>query len=271
MGAFISNIQIKGAEPDAVVAAIRAIGAVPAYVTDNREAAWTGVYPERGDQDRGQLQLDLLALTRALGRPGIALMVHDSDIFTYWLAESGEPIDAYDSTPGYFEGRDDPPIGGNVDMLLRFAPAGASRVRLDNLLHKKISAEDEAAGNTGPRTGRERLRASLRAAYEQARAQHPELPPFDENPHILQMLDEQAKAAESLAVATGKPEAPTLGSFLVIEGLMDELAGHLGVPKGQADMSFRYIRQGEGSGRLKRVEAGGVTTIALPPARAGRP
>ncbi|HEY7120570.1 MAG TPA: hypothetical protein VH475_28555 [Tepidisphaeraceae bacterium] len=59
---------------------------------------WVGVYPEGHGQDES-VGHDL-----AQHVPGLALhlLVHDDDIFAYWLWRDGQLIDSFHSRPGYF-------------------------------------------------------------------------------------------------------------------------------------------------------------------------
>jgi hypothetical protein len=43
----------------------------------------------------------------------------NGDILWYTLRVAGEEVDCYDSRPGYFDGTDTPPAGGNADALCR--------------------------------------------------------------------------------------------------------------------------------------------------------
>jgi hypothetical protein len=270
VGSFISNLHVQGADSDAVIAALRKGGAVPAYVAGGPVDIWTSVYPQRGNQDSGQLQLDTLGLSKTLGRPVIAMMVHDSDVFCYWLADKGAPLDVYDSSPGYFVGQDTPPQGGRVEILLRYCRAGVAAHRLDALLHQKLSAADEAAGNTRPRTRLQRLMADQQARLDAAMAQHPE-----RAAEIREAIRKQdAEIAASLATMdakTGQADKPLMGSFLFIEPMMDELAGYLGLSPERARCSFDYLERGEGVGAMTRIDASGARPVSFPPAPASPP
>lgn len=59
---------------------------------------WVGLYPELSGQD------DTVGaeIAREVGGDLLHLMVHDDDIFAYWLYREGELVDSYHSRPGYF-------------------------------------------------------------------------------------------------------------------------------------------------------------------------
>ena len=61
------------------------------------------------------------SLTRQFKCTGLASLVHDSDVYMYWLYENGRLLDTYNSLPGYFDSdADDPtPEGGDVKKLCK--------------------------------------------------------------------------------------------------------------------------------------------------------
>jgi hypothetical protein len=75
---------------------------------------WVTVFPNQNGQDSKISK----KLSKALGdKTLIHCLVHDDDIFAYWLYEGGDLVDAYDSCPGYFSGKKTPPSGGNPEAL----------------------------------------------------------------------------------------------------------------------------------------------------------
>src|SRR4029079_9665024 len=60
---------------------------------------WIGIYPENNGQDQTIGQQISQQLPED---PVLHLLVHDDDIFAYWLYRAGMQIDSYWSTPGYF-------------------------------------------------------------------------------------------------------------------------------------------------------------------------
>ena len=124
MGSFITNLHLRGAECDTVVAALQSLRATPAYVCNVADAAWISIFPESADQDMAGLWEFGGGLSRTLQRPVIGFMVHDGAIFFYGLFDNDAEIDRYDPAPAYFDGRDLEPGGGDVDILKRYcAPA----------------------------------------------------------------------------------------------------------------------------------------------------
>jgi hypothetical protein len=123
MGSFITNIHVRDADRDAVIEALRSLGVVPAYVRGSPETTWISIFPEAADQNDAALPDMARALSKALKRPVIGFIVHDSDIL----------LDRYNSAPGYFTDEETPPEGGNPEALAVYCNTSADR--LARLLH----------------------------------------------------------------------------------------------------------------------------------------
>jgi len=149
MGSFITNLHVRCADRHAVIAALRSLDAVPAYVRGSSETTWTSIFPDAAGHDEAVLPEMARALSKALQLPVIAFIVHDSDILRYWLCDGGEELDRYNSAPGYFTDEDEatPPEGGNPAVLTAYCLPGPSRDRLLRLLNSEdfVFAEDRLA------------------------------------------------------------------------------------------------------------------------------
>jgi hypothetical protein len=197
-------------------------------------------------------------------------MVHDSDIFFYWLADSGTPLDDYDSDPGYFEALDTPPQGGGVEVLMRHCNPGVSAHRLDGLLHQKISAADDAGGATASPNRLARLLADQQTRLDAAIAQFPERA-AELHEAIREQNVEMAASFADLAANGGQADEPGTGSFAFVEPMMEELAEYLGISPGRVQHSFRYLQQGEGEGAMLRVGCDGARAVKFERAPAAPP
>src|SRR5215471_16472545 len=105
MGGFYGSVQIRSTNREQV----RAIGE---QIANTRETklllgpaleGWIGVYPENGGQDDGVGR----EFARRIDGYVMHLMVHDDDIFAYWLYRDRRLIDSYWSKPGYFGEEDE--------------------------------------------------------------------------------------------------------------------------------------------------------------------
>jgi hypothetical protein len=261
MGTFVTNLHVRNADRDAVIAALRSLGAVPAYVRGSPGNTWTSVFPEAADQNEAQLSEMASNLSKALNRPVIAFLVHDSDILLYWLYDGGRELDRYNSAPGYFTGEQAPPKGGNPDMLTLCCPPGLSTDRLLRLLHPERIALEQ------PPTKRPDLEARAKGAFlKKVRQSYPALAAKMPNPPSLEEFMAQASkrlASIPMRLPTGRA-LPGADEFAFAEDRLVELATILGIPDGPAIDSYRYLVNGEGSpGSLSLVDAEGVRSIHL--------
>jgi hypothetical protein len=84
--------------------------------------------------------LDALAarLSKQFDCPALAVLNHDDDVLLYKLYIHGLPSDAYDSTPGYFEGARSPvPKGGNARLLCTTFGAGQNADPVEKILRSR--------------------------------------------------------------------------------------------------------------------------------------
>jgi|GEM_PF-1969305 len=132
MGAFFTNVQVRGASMDTLIAAIReAAGVIGGEVEEvdetaspdrtvlvlpPDEAGWIAIYDEATEDQSGALDV-LAKLASSVGSHAVAVTVHDSDILALSLFERGKRIDRYDSAPDYYE--------ANVSATKRAALAGS--------------------------------------------------------------------------------------------------------------------------------------------------
>lgn len=116
MGLFCASVHLKCEDPEAVEAALA--DGTPAVVLEP-QGGWVSVYAD-GLVESGPEQL-AATLSAELQTDSIAFSVHDSDIARYWLHQSGQLVDSYNSWPGYFEGAAPHPTGGNLEALAAVA------------------------------------------------------------------------------------------------------------------------------------------------------
>lgn len=92
---------------------------------------WVSLYEEAASQqDDARIRKLAGQLSGDLKSPAIAFMVHDSDIACYWLFDAGQLLDEFNSCPGYFDGEESAPTGGNAEVLARYCRPG---VKADDL------------------------------------------------------------------------------------------------------------------------------------------
>jgi hypothetical protein len=249
------GMQHRGIVHNAIIAALLSLGAVPAYVCGSPESTWTSIFPEAADQDDAALPELACAFSKALQRPVIAFIVHDSDIFLYWLCDDGKELDRYNSAPGYFTDEEAPSEGGNPNMLTVYCLPGASRDRLLRLLHPETHAPKPPANDRD--VIKDAVRKKLRQSYPALAAKMPNPP----------RLEDFLAEAERRWAGRSAPAEATLSAteeFAFAEDRLQELAKILGIPDGPAIDSYRYLVNGEGSPEsLALVQAEGEAPIGL--------
>jgi hypothetical protein len=139
MGSSYSNITLHGPDRDRIIQALQARGR-QAYV--GPEANGCVVVFDEQSGDDPELGAELAAeLTRELGGSALAAMIHDDDIFLYSLVRGGQVVDEYNSCPGYFEGDDTPPTGGDARLLAEVFGSGDPGT-VERILHAPAKQGD---------------------------------------------------------------------------------------------------------------------------------
>ena len=136
MGTFVGNLHVRTNDASTLEKILDDLGARNRRVTDARNG-WVSVYEERcsmqDEETIESLARDLSARAKA---PAIGFLLHDSDVLRYWLYDSGEEKDTFDSWPGYGEDDDGgpEPEGGDSDALLAYCVAGTTTDAIDAAL-----------------------------------------------------------------------------------------------------------------------------------------
>jgi hypothetical protein len=136
MGLFCVNFHFRTADDRSVADAMSRRGITRYQVVPPR-TGWTALYEERASEQDDRRILELgRDLSRELRVPAIAFLVHDSDIACYWLFDNGQLLDEYNSDPTYFDDTDGPPspVGGQIDILLRYCRPGIQQAEVAAIL-----------------------------------------------------------------------------------------------------------------------------------------
>jgi hypothetical protein len=118
MGLFYTNIILYKAQQQQVADFLRNPKRI-AYVSPTQDN-FTVVYDkETEDQDTRVLKNITSLLTKRFRCKALASLVHDSDVYMYWLYENGKLLDTYNSIPGYFDAEVNQPLpeGGDAKKL----------------------------------------------------------------------------------------------------------------------------------------------------------
>ncbi len=101
MGGRYGSIHIRTDDRDAV---LRALDKFEVNLTRNFLVApvidgWVTVFPEHNGQDAAVFEP---LANKLSGYALVCCLVHDDDVFAYWLYDRGQLIDSYNSCPDYF-------------------------------------------------------------------------------------------------------------------------------------------------------------------------
>lgn len=201
MGSSYTNIQVNCDDQNSVKKALAQISHLPAYVSKQKNG-WVSAFPsETEDQSDETMRRICGQLSGALKTGVIGITVHDSDIFLYALAENGQVVDEYNSCPGYFDGNDDTPSGGNVQKLLPYCKTGTTEEALKKLLASGGKGLDASmpTGDVGAMLKRQLVKASpwwakpvvwgAVSVYQMARKGKETTAPTMTAPMPLEMMD----------------------------------------------------------------------------------
>ena len=132
MGSSYSNLTLRGADRERTIAALSEWGR-EAIVGPERDGAFV-VFDEAAEQDPTTLSELAAQLTAELGGVALAATVYDDDVLYLALSRKGRVPDEYDSNPGYWDGSDAPPCGGNARLLSAAFGVPAARQRVEAIL-----------------------------------------------------------------------------------------------------------------------------------------
>lgn len=145
MGASFTNLIVHSDNVERIAGILdRILDNSTAYVSPSA-GGWTGVYPESTEnQDEGSLRSIAVRLSAILGCSVFAFLMHDDDVFMYWLFDSGELMDKYNSTPDYFDfsgtmsKSEKEEWAGHPDIVARYCKQGTTAEEVEQSLRGKI-------------------------------------------------------------------------------------------------------------------------------------
>jgi hypothetical protein len=139
VGLFYTSTLVHTVDIEGIVRYLRKAGRV-AFVSPPA-AGCTVVYDRECEgQDEAVIRALAAGLSASLGVPAFAALLHDDDVFMYWLFRDGVCMDRYDSTPGYFGTEATelfPPEGGDAPLLCQSfsVPCGEVVTLVERILH----------------------------------------------------------------------------------------------------------------------------------------
>lgn len=101
MGGFYGSVQVRSDDRERVKAAAEQIARAKKIhcLVSPANNGWIAIFPENHGQDDA-VSREIAQLLQDVDM--LHLMVHDDDVFAYWLYRDGKLVDSYWSAPGYF-------------------------------------------------------------------------------------------------------------------------------------------------------------------------
>lgn len=130
MGGHHGTIHVRTGDRDVVRSAVERLVSdrTRRYLIAPPIDGWVTVFPEHNGQDSA---VSVALAAKLADKTLIHCLVHDDDVFAYWLFEGGRIADTYNSCPDYFGDPSPPPRGGNAEALkhLLLDPAKVSELQ----------------------------------------------------------------------------------------------------------------------------------------------
>ena len=134
MGNFYTNFTILGASHDKIVQAMKGRTAAISPTMLGFTVVWDAECESQDDKVISSLGQ---RLAKGLSAPVFAVLNHDDDILMYWLFSPEGKLDEYNSTPGYWDGGDLPPKGGNAALLVKTMAPSAAVPSVERILQNR--------------------------------------------------------------------------------------------------------------------------------------
>jgi hypothetical protein len=134
LGAFDTNVTVRHADVDAVVAVLEKLRR-DAFVTPAHNGAVVVFDAHIESQDAKDIDRLAGPISKGLRSAALLALNHDDDLLYYALLEDGRLLDEYNSRPGYFDGTEQEAIGGDARKLAAAFGVPERANQLDRLLH----------------------------------------------------------------------------------------------------------------------------------------
>lgn len=268
MGNFYTNITLRHADAAAVADALSTLGR-SAYVAPVVHDTVV-VFDEATErQDPDELARLAAALSERLDCAALGVLNHDDDVLHYTLHEPGRAPDAYDSAPGYFDGSDQAPSGGDAERLRAAFGRGergalervlrgpeVSRMAIDQhaALVELLGLHPAAVGTGYTYLERGELPEGMEAdALLRVAPRGGPRPPDGSHPRDAdsssQMDEEQRRRANEVASALERPVRPSSELLAIIGGIAPTASDFRWTMKMVLAYTMAYANR-SGSGRL---------------------
>ena len=126
-GSFYTSIIVVQADPKAVINFIKTQSLKAFIVFSHSDVPTDVLVCEKGMEGQDEAYGKALAerLSKSLSGVTVYSLNHDSDILVIAIFSAGTQVFSYDSAPGYFDGKDDPPFMKGIENVSTVFPSAA--------------------------------------------------------------------------------------------------------------------------------------------------
>lgn len=142
MGAFYANITLFGPAQAEVLTELDK-SKISALVSSTRAGFTVVADAESEEQDPAVLRRVTAMLSRRLKCVAIGVMNHDDDVLWFTVYDKGKAVDRYNSSPGYFNGDESKPRGGDAALLCKAFAARGAETKVNLVLRRMSGCDDE--------------------------------------------------------------------------------------------------------------------------------
>jgi hypothetical protein len=133
VGNFYVTFTAKGEIQQEIARTLKDLGR-RAYILPPENGYTVFTDADADAQSPGDIEAVGHAVSAKVGAPVLGVLNHDDDILQYWLFIGGRTESFYDSCPGYFDGGDPTPTGGDPAGLATFAGKSGVESSLNDVL-----------------------------------------------------------------------------------------------------------------------------------------
>jgi len=147
MGTFLVNFHIRSDNRKSASGALKKVLDQGGWMAGPHDG-WVSFWDEQASQQSEERIRSVAEdVSRSLSVPLVAFLIHDSDVFCYWLYEAGHLLDEFNSCPTYWGDLeiDETRLQANLDAFLRICRTGIKPEALQEILVQD-SHDARAAG-----------------------------------------------------------------------------------------------------------------------------
>jgi len=238
VGNFYTNITLKAEREGQIVAFLRSKSRA-AFVSKPTDGFVVVYDAESESQDDEVLRRLARELSESFDCPALAVLNHDDDILCYYLFQSGEELDCYNSNPNYFSGQPVPPAGGDALKLIEALRARCDSGQLEKILQSSPNLSADSAQDV------EEQVANYFAKIKERILNNPSVLQNLNDPAALANIESLAKKFQEDASERDAAQVSAPGGYIFAVERHSDLVKTLELPDLAVGVGYNYLRRGE--------------------------